>query len=42
MIHTHGKSAEEINKLAEAWIESKMTEIEKGKIADPGVTPARG
>lgn len=28
-IHTHGKSAEEINKRAEEWIEGKMGEIEK-------------
>jgi 1-acyl-sn-glycerol-3-phosphate acyltransferase len=27
-IHTHGKSAEEINRAAEEWIEDKMAEIE--------------
>lgn len=29
VIHTHGKSAEEINRVAEEWIESKMRELEK-------------
>lgn len=28
MIHTHGKSAEEINRLAEEWIEGKMCDLE--------------
>jgi hypothetical protein len=42
VIHAHGKSAEGIIQRAEEWIESKMAEIEKGGIADPGVTSARG
>lgn len=28
-IHTHGKSAEDINRAAEEWIEGKMRELEK-------------
>jgi hypothetical protein len=29
MVHTHGKSAEDINRAAEGWIETKMKVIEK-------------
>ncbi len=29
VIHTHGKSAEDINRAAEEWIEKKMVELEK-------------
>lgn len=29
VIHTRGKSAEDINRAAETWIESKMAELEK-------------
>ena len=29
MIHTRGKSAEEINRVAEEWIEEKMRELER-------------
>jgi predicted RNase H-like HicB family nuclease len=28
VIHTHGKSAEDINRAAEEWIEGKMRELE--------------
>lgn len=28
MIHTRGKSAEDINRMAEEWIETTMTRIE--------------
>jgi len=33
VIHTHGKSAEEINKQAEAWIEATMAKIETREVA---------
>ncbi len=33
VIHTRGKSAEEINRAAEEWIEKKMSEIETREVA---------